>query len=273
MLRPLFCLTLLLALNTAAGEQKSDRTVPADIVEALLGLGQADAELLIGTMPDRLRGEVRLPPSARVDATLRRGGSETILLTIPAAPAAAGEMVRETLVAAGWTSQTEADRQREGFVTAIRPEILCKAGRRLWFSTRAERAGETRVSLHLEARRDGGGCSDARPSIGSHIPVPNLQPARGISIRGSSSGGGNDYRQTTVNVETDRPLDDLLDHYDQQIVEQGWSRRSKLDAPGAGMILYERTDGDENGWIGLLTGISAGQTSYRLSMTVLERKE
>lgn len=69
-----------------------------------------------------------------------------------------------------------------------------------------------------------------------------------------------------MELETDLSLADLARDDDSQIIEQGWTRRTNLEALGAVLSVYERSDEEGNDWIVVLTGVSTGGSHHQLSL-------
>jgi hypothetical protein len=266
-------ISLLLALAVipgmvAASQVSKTPVLPSELVERLLGLHGVETELVVGAIPDRLKGVVPIPAGATIDATMRRPGHHSILFTMAGSPAAANDTLVKELVRNGWARNSELGARVDGgFVN--RPQNMadfCREGRRLNFHLRRGPNGKVLGTVNLIDLPMNRDCSGAAERPWGNIELPALHPPSKVRLLGTSGGGGTDYRNSTIDLETELSLADLVSDFDTQILEQGWTRSSNLDAPGAVLSVYRRTDDAGNEGIAILSGVSMGGSYYQLSL-------
>jgi len=103
------------------------------------------------------------------------------------------------------------------------------------------------IVRHLpEMRRQG------RPEGAERMPA--LHPPAGLPMRGGGGGGGGTW-QSQANIETDRPVADLLTHFDQQLERAGWKRVSGSADDVVGRSSWQ-LPGDRD-WRGILIVLAA----------------
>jgi hypothetical protein len=265
---PLLLTLAVLPVMAEATEGSKSRALPAELVERLLGLHAPETELVVGAMPDRLKGLVPIPAGATVDATVRRPGHHMILLTMAGSSSSVRDALVRELVESGWSEPAERRGYGEsGFISsAPRVEGFCKEGRHLHFNLGRARAGQVPASIVVTDSRTNPACSGADRPPGHDIELPRLYSPSGVRPLGTTGGGGRDHRSSTVELETDLALVDLIREYDSQFIEQGWTRRTNLESLGAVLSVYERTDEEGNDWIVVFTGVSTGDSHHQLSL-------
>jgi hypothetical protein len=87
------------------------------------------------------------------------------------------------------------------------------------------------------------------------MPIPTLQPPRGVDVRrAGSGGGGNEFRNSAV-ARTDMAVAQLLSSYAEQLRADGWRLVDESVKETSGVQTWQKKHSDKD-WILALTGFT-----------------
>lgn len=79
-----------------------------------------------------------------------------------------------------------------------------------------------------------------------HTMLPNLTPPEGVNKRPEGGGGGPDFAESgaliTANEDSDMAVEDVLAHYEAQLMDDGWEQVASSAAPMGGWSTWTLTD-------------------------------
>lgn len=199
-------------------------------------------------------------------------------------PADALEAALGMLGEAGWREFRPVGLTRGGFVTTDRPlnQSLCRDLNSVSVSSRHSNDA-TYVSMNFSEVPQQVSCDEmlsdsyspfARRSasmvIHEHMPALTLpEGARTMDPRlaalGSMAGfsGSDRFLHSRVDIETDLSAQELVDHFEQQLRDQGWKSDSAWSGETSSGSVWLATPEDELNLMGLLDVIALDETVYQ----------
>ena len=138
--------------------------------------------------------------------------------------------------------------------------------------------GEWRLSFPLLGIALGKGCPFAENSSqqASETLAPRtltdqglLEPRRlvpppGVTSRGGGGGAGDGEFTSSLLLDTDMPLTELLDFYQQEVLEPEWEIQHKVATEDIASLTWTYTDAEGDFWLGVLFIAPAGEGLRRV---------
>ena len=183
----------------------------------------------------------------------RPNGTE-ILLDANMAPDEAIDFYREAMSGLGWVSPEEAY-PNTGFVSEAFPSLtLCDAGGEaiLWVTVMESSEGTADIRLNLQLAPEYSPCKEGYgPGYDARIQelLPALSSPAGATVRSGGSSSGPDEADISASIRTDFSAEDLADHYNGQILEDGWMQAGRGSGDGAAWSFWKR-EVDGESWMG-----------------------
>lgn len=269
----------------AVGQEPEREMIPRDVAEALIGsepfLGAGgEVRILVGRMPDHLVSVVPADSDADVVGTLIRGYVTAAVLDLPGTPDEVLTRWEDALLEMGWERHQPTPFSSSGGFAASPPgrsHQFCM-GDSLSLSLDADRHdGDSRLRVLLpRARSTYNICRHqqerARRQRGHDSPLPVLTPPSGVRMRGVGSGGGGGEYHSRGRAETGMPVDELTEHYHQQLVGHGWEPLGQAVSDDVVVYRYRVPDEERDSpWLGLLS-VARGHDADERHLTLEARR-
>lgn len=245
---------VLVAGDPAWAQEPDAEVIPRELAQALLGAG-SPSNILVGELPQPIRGAVVLPAGSRIVGGLVSTSHSVGIVAVPTEPPEVREEVSRGLLQQGWTRFEPY--QRGGFefgpITGLHQFCLEDQAAVSLRITQAPGGGSyLRVTHQGDQARSV--CSQPSPVERRALqsPIPSLAPPPGAVGRGSGSGGGGDEWHARARVRTDLGADELLDHYSEQLRNHGWTPLTRTLGSGTAVETHRMVDEDGVEWFGVL---------------------
>jgi hypothetical protein len=241
-LRLVLCCSAVTCLAPAGTTQlhAQERAVPMEVVRALLlpADGGGLPTLRVGEAPEIAGVEVG---DGRVIGAVVRQNGPTVAIAHSGAPRVLLAAARERLERAGW-SASAMQPTSGGFLATGAEEIawFCRDGNSIQLMARAAPADATYLIYRLQSPAPARTCTgDAHQGGPPWLKLlPALRPPDGATLTGRETRSGPREVTTGALVGTQLPLQELLDHYERQVIEQGWRRTERQAGESVAMILF-----------------------------------
>jgi hypothetical protein len=216
-----------------------ERTVPIELVEALLGSrpGQTVPIVLVGELPPQMK-TMFVPPSSRIVGSMSSSANAVAVIASSLDPASLRREYARDATARGWKPfESTGDGSMGGFrdVSSTGPLNYCDGGTNTQIVIGPGRIGESRVTITQSAE---GYCNylqnqaqqmRAMPDPMFNIRWPVLvNPENTRSMGDCGFGRGPSFTQP-AELRTGLTASQLLDHYGTQLQQLGWSVGPNLD--------------------------------------------
>ena len=230
--------------------------VPRELAVALIQqYGGANPTIVVGRLPDSSLAPV-VPSGARILGGIasggRRGpgGTSTTILEVTETPDSILNVIESTLERLEWRRppMMRDPGERGGFVMSSFPVMFGGRGTMsvafcsdsALLTATASGAFDVsivRLMLNSEAR----GMCDERQDVAwrrmQMLELPTLRPPPGASPTGGhGSSGGNDYRETSVQLGTRLSAAEVMAHFAPQLEEQGWTLGKRVSEPEVSLL-------------------------------------
>lgn len=243
------------AVEVIGGDEGSMRELLARALHYAYGEG-GDTLIYVGALPPQLPVEVSLPEGMRVIGAVDRGrtmGTE-VFMDAAMEPDEAMAFYREELIDMGWTTPQESFAPT-GFVSQEVPSItLCQAGGEavMWITALQTPEGTTDLRINLQPAPDYSPCVEGYgPEFEGRVQelLPALVSPPGAIVRSGGSSSGTGEGDVSATIRSTLSAEDLAEHYNRQIGEDGWVEVGRGRGAGAAWSFWEReADGEE--WVG-----------------------
>ena len=251
-----------------------DEDALREFVLRYLGAGGAyteDTTILIGALPDELPFDLPLPNDAQIVGSIVRSDSHSIEIIADSAlePDAVVAFFDDAL-ADGWESAQGGMMPVGGFVeNPFTMGQFCynEGEAALNINASSAPSGMTDIRFYIISPGDAYMCAG-----GSEMAVqdafrllPRLTTPEGVELLpGSGGGGGGGFpgrrsASSTANLTTERPLQDIADDYNAQLVDAGWEQSDSAVSGGVAWSGWTFTDETGARWGGTFT-ITASPT-------------
>ncbi len=278
-----FMLSLTPAMTGAQPPAKppdSQEPIPRELALALLNLGPSmggSADIRVGKAPDDIPPDL-LPPGLLILGSTTQFESSVIVLAAPEQPDSAVSRYEAHLLSAGWTKPPAPQtRPMRGFVSADvgtvaydRPDMACRGEEFVTYTGTYRRNGGSLVKVTYNRGNRYSMCK-ARQDVTTYrspydeAPVPLLRaPLGSITTEGSgmTAAGNNSYSLSTRLTTRLKP-GEVVDHYDKQMREQGWTSVADGSLQFVAARTYRKNDDQGRAWIGTLFSISLPDSSQQ----------
>jgi len=267
--------------QTPAKPPDSQEPIPRELALVLLNLGpgMGGADILVGKAPDDTPRDL-LPSGLQILGSTTQFESSVIVLAAQEQPDSAVSRYEAHLLASGWTRPPSTSPQAapvRGFVAADagqatydRPDMACRGDEFVTYSGTYRRNGGSLVKVTYnrgtrysvcKARQDVTGYQSAYEAA----PVPILRAPLGSMMpdgSGTSSSANNSFALSTRLTTRLKPVE-IVNHYDKQLREQGWSSVADGSFQLMAARTYRKNDDQGKAWIGLLLSIALPDTSQQ----------
>ena len=277
-----FMLSLTAATTGAQPPAKppdSQEPIPRELALALLNLGpgMGGADLRVGKAPDDIPLDL-LPPGLQILGSTTQFESSVIVLTSQEQPDSAVSRYEAHLLSAGWTKPPAPQtRPIRGFVAADvgqvaydRPDVVCRGDEFVTYAGTYRRNGGSLVKVTYNRGNRYSMCK-ARQDVTTYrspydeAPVPLLRAPFGsiTTDGGGMTTSGNNSFSLSTRLTTRLKPGELVDHYDKQMREQGWTSVATGSLQVVAAHTYRKEDGQGRGWVGTLLSVALPDSSQQ----------
>jgi hypothetical protein len=257
----------------------SQEPIPRELALVLLNLGPGigGAEILVGKAPDDIPRDL-LPSGLQILGSTTQFETSVIILVAQEPPDSAVARYDAYLHSAGWTNPPvpQAARARGfvaaefGQVTYDRPNAACRGEQFVTYSGSYRRNGGSFVRVTLNRDNRSSMCK-ARQDVTTYrspydeAPVPLLvAPFGSMTTQGGGmSASGNDSFSFSTRLSTRLSPGELVDHYNKQLRDQGWTSVTNGSIQFMAARTYRRNDDQGRAWIGTLMSIALPDSSQQ----------
>lgn len=286
---------LLVQNATAQAATPFEDSIPLDIVEALFDSGYggdfAVYEDIMDDFPD-----FDLPAGFEVVGSLLQNTQKRVVLATELDESAAIDAIQNNLLDDGWTEMPNFGPriQDSGFImaNAARPSfnMVCNDEHGQMNMSYRDREPQNYLVLGLSVyalfNRNWQSCDELIAqqemsmsqirgrSFGVQQYMPRLEMPEGTTQNGyqpmfiGGSGGGNGSFETDATVEIDMELDEVFQHFAEQILEQGWTADTESVGAATATGAWTKQDENETTIVGRLSVVRSGENVFDLSMQV-----
>lgn len=282
------CLAVVLYATGSSAQEDLLACVDPDVRLGLLSSMSGVGTLVTRTVPDQLAG---LPQSENLEFIGSSVSDSQILAAYKSALATdeAMDTASAMLSEAGWSEFSIGGPPSGGFVTGVRPEfdMFCRDDAMLNVMGSAfEETTYVRLSVTLTfggvpcGELEGpGGRIIAQAATGAslfeYLPTlvlsDEIAPLNSVMGPIASIGGFSRTGQsagTEIELETALSAQDLIDHFGQQLEEQGWTRDTGWTGANSSGSSWTHAPAAELELAGLLDVVALGDSAYRASFRV-----
>lgn len=278
-----FVLSLTAAATGAQAPAKppdSGEPIPRELALALLNFGSdmGAAAIRVGKAPDDIPPAL-LPPGFQILGSTTQFESSVIVLAAQEQPDSAVSRYEAHLLASGWARPPAPQQSApvRGFVLADagqaaydHPDVACRGDEFVTYTGTYRRNGGSLVKVTYnrgtrysvcKARQD----VKAYQSAYEAAPVPLLKAPLGSLMpdgSGTSSSSNNSFSLATRLTTRLKPVE-LVNHFDKQLREQGWSSVADGSLQSMAVHTYRKNDEEGRAWIGMLLSIALPDTAQQ----------
>lgn len=272
--RSLFVALAVLSLvpRGVRSQVRLDDRLPRQLVEGLFGFmsGGREFGILVGKIPPGF--PVSLAPAGLpVLGGMNGFGGVVAVFTSDETPAAAQVRYQAALESLGFAATAVELGNEHGFVsTQSVPEwtVRCKGDTAVQVSPLARDGDGTLLRVSFQARA-GGLCTPRgiRGNMWRESRIPALLPPPGARGEGGGSSSSGDSWSSNARLWTKLGLDEVIRHYDDQMLAAGWTRTSRATSDVSALLTYRLLDKNGTPTVGSLTLIRA-DAADRLLLSV-----
>ena len=300
-MRYLFSLFLVLPFSVSISDAAADtpfvNSIPLDVAEALFDFGIDNNFAVYSDIMDDFP-EFEMPSDFEVVGSVLQNRQMRVVLTTQLNEADAIEAIASSYLDDGWINMPQFNPRPEetGFVSAensnIRPryQMICHDDHGQMNMSYRQRSSENYLVMGLGIgfgfNRNWQSCQEmisqqemslARMSgrnMGIQQYMPRLELPDGTTQGGyqplmiGGGGGGNNSYETDATVEIEMDLEDVFQHFADQIVEQGWSSDSESVGTATATGTWTKTVENDTNIVGRLNIVRSDDSVYDLSMQV-----
>ncbi|HTK50327.1 MAG TPA: hypothetical protein VL308_00500 [Gemmatimonadaceae bacterium] len=275
--------------QSAAKAPDAQEPIPRELVLALLNLGpgMGGADIRVGKAPDDVPPDL-LPPGIEILGSTTQFESSVIVLATKEQPDSAVARYEAHLLSAGWTKPPLPQaRPMRGFVSAEagqvtydRPDMACRGEEFVTYSATYRRNGGSLVKVTYSRGNRYSMCK-ARQDVTAYkspydeAPVPLLRaPLGSITIEGGGMNVGSDNSfSLSTRLTTRLTPGELVEHYDKQMREQGWTSVGDGALKFLAAHTYRRNDDQGRPWIGMLFSLAMPDSSQQDATLRISRSQ
>ena len=277
-----FMLSLTAAASSAQSPTKppdSQEPIPRELALVLLNLGpgMGGADILVGKAPDDTPRDL-LPSDLKILGSTTQFETSVIILAAQQPPDSAVARYETHLRSAGWTKPPAPQvTPVRGFVAADvgqlaydRPDVACHGEQIVTYSGTYRRNGGSLVKITYN-RSDRYSTCKARQDVTTYrspydeAPVPLLRAPFGSMTTegGGMSAQGNTSFLLSTRLTTRLKPGELVDHYDKQMREQGWTSVANGSVKFVAGRTYRKNDNQGREWVGTLVSMALPDSSQQ----------
>jgi hypothetical protein len=265
--------------QSAAKPPDSQEPIPRELAMALLNLGpgMGGADIRVGKAPDDIPSDL-LPPGLQILGSTTQFESSVVVLAASEGPDSAISRYEAHLLSAGWTKPPAPQaRPLRGFVSADvgqvaydRPDVACRGDEFVTYTGTYRRNGGSLVKVTYNRGSRYSMCK-ARQDVTTYrspydeAPVPLLRAPFGsiTTDGGGMSASGNNSFSLSTRLTTRLKPGELVEHYDKQMREQGWTSIADGSLQFLAARTYRKNDDQRRAWIGTLFSIALPDSSQQ----------
>lgn len=223
----------------------------------------------IGSTPNDIPYDLPTPDDAHTVGSITGGWIDYLLIfdtSLP--PKSIQEFYAQSLSDKGW-HEAPANEGQGGFVSqsdSYRGYCHEDDSAFLNVETPSTSDEKTTFRLNLDISPDPYNCDAAAVSSGYSYEklIPQLEAPNGTLIQGSGSSGSDRDSEVTASMQSDLSPVELVEFYDQQLLDSGWKMQDSGNGEGAAWSHWTFTDEQETHWLGTLIVLKASTESDRL---------
>lgn len=262
-------LALACTAPVAAAQTVNPETVPLEFMQLFSVITpfptEGMPEIIVGGLPAIVARNLQLPADTRIVGSVVRTGFTSSILVMPGPLNVAVEDLSTRILAAGWREYEEPS--RVGFQSALTGGITFCAPDSTTLSMGGfeNPQGGSYLFLIALSNQEYSVCryEPRRSALQEDPPVPELTaPESAMSYESGYSGGGDAWNFRT-RLQTELPLDRLLEHYGVQLRGLGWVPKKRTAADDVVVEILRYTDTDGREWSGILTSTALPGESDR----------
>lgn len=233
-------------------------------------------QLWLEQLPPLLSDEITIPSETTLLGGASAADTGTAILETSLHPQTIRTFYREFLTTAGWLVYERVS-PSDGFAfeaSASYPyslyDVFCQPdeGAEILLSALPRPNGLTTIRLMLHPSREFSPCQVDREAYGSNrdfwanIPLPNLQIPPETTVLLDSSDSRRNYISSAIHLQTQLTVQDLANHYAEQMRQAGWTQRTVNHSDGASVSLWRIETDTDNLWQGVLSFIAQSEPGY-----------
>jgi len=216
---------------------------------------KGESLIFVGELPKQLPVEIPIPDRTRVvGAVFNSNNNVEMVLDVGMPPEEVRLFYVKKMLADGW-NHPPSERQRGGFTgqATRQTETFC-------FSTKGpmlhvavqpidETTSDLRLYLHLEERDQCDPESELSHIEQSRSVIPSLHaPSGSWRMGGGGSAITKDQHSSSGRLQTEMKLDEILDHYAEQLQRAGWKRLDSVQGRFMASANWSFRDEGGNQW-------------------------
>lgn len=300
-MRYLFSLFLVVSFSVSSLDAEADTpfvdSIPLDVAEALFGFGIDNNFAVYSDIMDDFPA-FDMPSEFEVVGSVLQNRQKRVVLATQLDEAGATEAITSSYLDDGWITMPQFNPPREetGFVYAANPnpqpryQMICHDEHGQLNLSYRERPSENYLVLSLGIgfgfNRNWQSCEEiiaqqemsiarmSNRSMGVQQYMPRLELPEGTTQDGyqpffiGGGGGGNNSYETDATVEIEMDLEEVFQHFSEQIIEQGWSSDSESVGTATATGTWTKTVENNTNIVGRLNIVRSDENIFDLSMQV-----
>ncbi len=246
------------------------------LLKRLLYLSDDKVQFIAAGLPSQLPVDLTLPEGAQIIGSVVSEQNEfQILLDVALSSQQVQAFYRQQLLDAGWKQQENVPVALKGFAdldkcetfTDENPKFYHETLRaKLEIQTHSKSNALTDVCLNLKVV-EYTNFSENNDSLSVLVdnlaPLPLLESPPNVQLGRIHSSGGNNEYSSQVQLETELDGMTLINHYDSQFEQSGWSQRDKGQDGALVWSNWTLLDNKGQSWLGLLNITKIGGIANR----------
>ena len=265
-----------------------DEMIPTKIAERLLRLNRVDfyrgikSNIIVGKLPDNLPVEIPQPGDTKVIGSIQRGENiYDIALDIPVAAAQVKSFYENQLIEKEWKQQEDISPKRAFATSATEFEenlSFCKSekGPLLQLNINQPENTPTEVGMSLNTNESDSSCRFLVKGLSfSFAKTPILKPPANTKVTPKQVGGfSSEMSNSMANLESQRNLQQLNQHYTSQMQQAGWTKMADTQNNQAAFSMWSLKDKDNIYWQGMMSikPVEGKSEQYLANLILIQEK-
>lgn len=226
-------------------------------------------DVLIGEVPNTLPADIPLPPNTDIVGTLLYGEKRAeIVLETRDTSASVTNFFEVQLE--GWRRVRLPANQNRGFISAAESSsaYFCRGENTSLGVGTFQKDALTEVRLGLLVEEKYSVCSEEERRFGrDDIPMPTLVAPDNVQLNGSGMSSDDTSAVARTVLETERPPQNLIAHYAEQLPAQGWQLGVRNQEGSQAWHTFS-LENEEGNWQGYLVAITLPEEQVQLFFSV-----
>ena len=233
------------------------------------GSSYGDMTVYIGSTPENIPYELPVPDDVRTIGSITGGWVDYQLLYDTALDAkAVTDFYSKSLADTGW-EQAPTNQGQSGFVSQSNQyQMYCQEGGKAYLNieTPSISEGKTGIRLTLDTSPDPYQCDANAVNSGyTHEKLlPQLKAPAGTLVQGGGAGMSDRDAEISASLESDLSPAELLEFYNQQLLEAGWEMQNSDNGEGGAWSQWTLKDEQGKDWLGSLIVVKSSPNSNSL---------